>query len=267
MKGAAYEGVLPQDRSLPEPDGIWIRNSSSGSARAGAAVSAVMAAPENGHGLEENTAAPPRRLLTAMRLRAVGPGAKGVRDGEKAARLFQRLRADPEVWLGQQGSQIVRAFFVYRYYYYPVYYLGDSNLLWSEEAERMFLDRVASSPLGYGRTCGSSILLGDKWDLIENLMAQGVNPRSRLIHFSKNSSFHYFTVDEMGLRLMKLALDEMALDEMALYRFQRYLQQNGICKASMLPLYLFSLELLSEAYALKKGSLIEAHCFRARQML
>lgn len=58
-------------------------------------------------------------------------------------------------------------------------------------------------------------------------MAHGVNPRSRLIRFSKNSSFHYFTVDEMGLRLMKLALDEMAL-----YRFQRYLQQNDICKAS-----------------------------------
>jgi hypothetical protein len=138
-----------------------------------------------------------------------------------------------------------------------VYYLGDGNLLWSEEAERMFLDRVASSPLGYGRTCGSSILLGDKWDLIENLMAQGVNPRSRLIHFSKNSSFHYFTVDEMGLRLMKLALDEMAL-----YQFQRYLQQNGICKASMLPLYLFSLELLSEAYALKKGKQMRAELDR-----
>ena len=138
-----------------------------------------------------------------------------------------------------------------------VYYLGDSNLLWSEEAERMFLDRVASSPLGYGRTRGSSILLGDKWDLIENLMAHGVNPRSRLIRFSKNSSFHYFTVDEMGLRLMKLALDEMAL-----YRFQRYLQQNGICKASMLPLYLFSLELLSEAYALKKGKQMRAELDR-----
>ena len=147
--------------------------------------------------------------------------------------------------------------FVYRNYYYPVYYLGDSNLLWSEEAERMFLDRVASSPLGYGRTCRSSILLGDKWDLIENLMAHGVNPRSRLIRFSKNSSFHYFTVDEMGLRLMKLALDEMAL-----YRFQRYLQQNGICKASMLPLYLFSLELLSEAYALKKGKQMRAELDR-----
>lgn len=85
----------------------------------------------------------------------------------------------------------------------------------------------------------------------------GVNPRSRLIRFSKNSSFHYFTVDEMGLRLMKLALDEMAL-----YRFQRYLQQNGICKASMLPLYLFSLELLSEAYALKKGKQMRAELDR-----
>ena len=63
-----------------------------------------------------------------------------------------------------------QAFFVSRYYYYPVYYLGDSNLLWSEEAERIFLDRVDSSPLGYGRTYGSTILLGDKWDLIENLM-------------------------------------------------------------------------------------------------
>ena len=88
-------------------------------------------------------------------------------------------------------------------------------------------------------------------------MAHGVNPRSRLICFSKNSSFHYFTVDEMGLRLMKLALDEMAL-----YRFQRYLQQNGICKASMLPLYLFSLELLSEAYALKKGKQMRAELDR-----
>lgn len=88
-------------------------------------------------------------------------------------------------------------------------------------------------------------------------MAHGVNPRSRLIRFSKNSSFHYFTVDEMGLRLMKLAMDEMAL-----YRFQRYLQQNGICKASMLPLYLFSLELLSEAYALKKGKQMRAELDR-----
>ena len=55
---------------------------------------------------------------------------------------------------------------------------------------------------------------------------------------------------------------KLALDEMALYRFQRYLQQNGICKASMLPLYLFSLELLSETYALKKGKQMRAELDR-----
>lgn len=82
------------------------------------------------------------------------------------------------------------------------------------------------------------------------------NPRSRLIRFSKNSAF-LFTVVKMGLRLRGLALVEMAL-----YRFQRYLQQNGICKASMLPLYLFSLELLSEAYALKKGKQMRAELDR-----
>lgn len=56
-------------------------------------------------------------------------------------------------------------------------------------------------------------------------MPHGVNPRSRLIHFSKNSSFHYFTVDEMGLRLMKLALDEMAL-----YRFSGTCSKKAFAK-------------------------------------
>ena len=199
-------------------------------------------APENGHGNWKKTLRLHRGaacLLAAMRLGAIWqPGSQKESVMGKQLVYFSAYELTQKYGWDNKGARS-SGIFVYRYYYYPVYYLGDSNLLWSEEAERMFLDRVASSPLGYGRTCGSSILLGDKWDLIENLMAHGVNPRSRLIRFSKNSSFHYFTVDEMGLRLMKLALDEMAL-----YRFQRYLQQNGICKASMLPLYLFSLELL-----------------------
>lgn len=220
-------------------------------------------APENGHGSWKKTLRLHRGaacLLTAMRLGAIWqPGSpKESATGEQLV-YFSAYELTQKYGWDNKGARLSGIFVYryYRYYYYPVYYLGDSNLLWSEEAERMFLDRVASSPLGYGRTCGSSILLGDKWDLIENLMAQGVNPRSRLIHFSKNSSFHYFTVDEMGLRLMKLALDEMAL-----YRFQRYLQQNGICKASMLPLYLFSLELLSEAYVLKKRKQMRAELDR-----
>ena len=208
-------------------------------------------APENGHGNWKKTLRLHRGaayLLAAMKLGAIWqPGGQKESAAGEQLTYFSTYELTQTYGWDNKGARL-SGIFVNRYCYYPVYYLGDSNLLWSEEAERMFLDRVDSSPLGYGRTCGSLILLGDKWDLIENLMAHGGNSRSRLIHFSKNSSFHYFTVDEMGLRLMELALDEMAL-----YRFQRYLQQNGICKASMLPLYLFSLELLSEAYALKKG--------------
>ena len=158
-------------------------------------------APENGHGNWKKTLRLHRGaacLLAAMRLCVIWqPGSqKEFAMGQQLV-YFSAYELTKKYGWDNKGARS-SGIFVNRYYYYPVYYLGDSNLLWSEEAERMFLDRVASSPLGYGRTCGSSILLGDKWDLIENLMAQGVNPRSRLIHFSKNSSFHYFTVDEMG---------------------------------------------------------------------
>ena len=71
----------------------------------------------------------------------------------------------------------------------------------------MFLDHIAASPLGRGRTLGSSLLLGESWDLVESLIIHAVNPRSRLMNFTKDSSFHYFTLDDMGLRLMKLLLD------------------------------------------------------------
>ena len=102
---------------------------------------------------------------------------------------------------------------VTRYTYYPLYYLGDSNMRWSEEAERMFLDHIAASPLGRGRTLGSSLPLGESWDLVESLIIHAVNPRSRLMN----------------------------------------LLQNGVCEPSILPGYLFSLESLFEHYDSGKG--------------
>ena len=51
----------------------------------------------------------------------------------------------------------------------------------------MFPGHAASSLSGYGRARGSSILPGNNWDLIENLMARAVNPCGRPIHFSKDS--------------------------------------------------------------------------------
>lgn len=98
--------------------------------------------------------------------------------------------------------------------------------------------------------------------------AHGVNPRSRLIRFSKNSSFHYFTVDEMGLRLMKLALDEMAL-----YRFPAVLAAKRHLQSIYAPAVSVQSGAAFGGVCLEKGgskcgqSWIEAHCFRARQML
>ena len=100
----------------------------------------------------------------------------------------------------------------------------------------MFLDHVESSPLGRGRTLGSSLLLGESWELVESLIAHAVNPRSRLIHFTKDSSFHYFT-----------------LDDTYLFTFQQHLLQSGVCQPSMLPGYLSSLESLSEYDGSGKG--------------
>ena len=223
MKG--YYRRIVRSLSLTESGSNQLQRVSPGRAQH---VRSHALAPENGHGSWKKTLRLHRGaacLLAAMRLGAIWqPGSpKESATGEQLVYFSTYELAKKYGWDNKEAR--LSGLFVSRYCYYPVYYLGDSNLLWAEKAEWMFLDRVASSPLGYDRTCGSSILLGDKWTLIENLMAHGVNSRSRLIHFSKNSSFHYFTMDEMGLRLMKLALDEMSL-----YRFQRYLQQNGICK-------------------------------------
>ena len=94
-------GVSTQNRSLPEPDGIRSETAPAGQSRTGAARPQSCAGSRGRTWqLEENTAAPPRRGLPADSNAAQGYLAvrepKGVRDG-KAARLFQRLRADPEV--------------------------------------------------------------------------------------------------------------------------------------------------------------------------
>ena len=214
-------------------------------------VSAHALAPENGHGNWKKTLRLHRGaacLLAAMKLDAVWQPGK-----QKAAALGDRLtyytayELTSKYGWDNKGARL-SGILIGRYKYYPLYYLGDSNLLWSQEAEQTFLDRVELSPIGNGRLCAGSIFLGEKWDLLEKLMAHAVNPRSRLIHFGRDSSFYYFAMDEIGMRLINLTLDEMAL-----FRFQQRLQQNGICKVSQFPLYLASMEELSEAYVLRTG--------------
>ena len=208
-------------------------------------------APENGHGNWKKTLRLHRGaacLLAAMKLKAVWqPGRQ--KDAALGCHLtyYSAYELAGEYGWDNKGARL-SGVLVDKHHYYPLYYLGDSNMRWSEEAEQMFLEHVEFSPLGHGRTLGSSLLLGENWDLMESLIIHAVNPRSRLVHFTKTSSFHYFTLDDMGFRLMKLLLDDTYL-----FVFQQHLLQNGVCQPSMLPGYLFSLELLSEYYDTGKG--------------
>ena len=220
-------------------------------------IRAHLLAPENGHGNWKKTLRLHRGaacLLAAMKLNAVWqPGRQ--KDAALGSQLtyYSAYELATKYGWDNKGARL-SGILVSRYTYSPLYYLGDSTMRWSEEAERMFLDHVEYSPLGRGRTLGSSLLLGESWDLVESLITHAVNPHSRLIHFTKYSSFRYFTMDDMGLRLLKLYLDNTYL-----VAFQQYLLQNGVCQPSMLPGYLSSLESLSEHYDPGKGKR-EARC-------
>ena len=214
-------------------------------------IRAHLLAPENGHGNWKKTLRLHRGaacLLAAIKLEAIWQPGR-LKDAALGNQLtyYSAYELAREYGWDNKGARL-SGVLVDKYYYYPLYYLGDNNLRWSEEAERMFLDHVESSPLGRGRTLGSSLLLGESWDLVESLIIHAVNPRSRLIHFTKYSSFRYFSMDDMGLRLLKLYLDDTYL-----VAFQQYLLQSGVCQPSILPGYLSSLESLSEHYGSGKG--------------
>ena len=251
MKG--YRRRIVRSLSLTEAGLGQLQRVSPGQAQR---VRAHVLAPENGHGNWKKTLRLHRGaacLLAAIKLKAVWqPGRQKDAALEKQLTYYSAYELAREYGWDNKGARL-SGVLVSRSAYSPLYYLGDSNMRWSDEAERMFLDHVESSPLGCGRTLGSSLLLGESWDLLESLITHAVNPRSRLIHFTKYSSFRYFTMDDMGLHLLKLYLDDTYL-----LAFQQYLLQNGVCEPSMLPGYLSSLESLSEYYDSGKGNR-EAH--------
>lgn len=246
MKG--YRRRIVRSLSLTETGLSQLQRVSPGQAQR---VRAHVLAPENGHGNWKKTLRLHRGatcLLAAMKLNAVWqPGQQKEAALGKQLTYYSAYELATKYGWDNKGARL-SGILVSRYTYSPLYYLCDSNMRWSEEAERMFLDHVESSPLGRGRTLGSSLLLGESWDLVESLIIHAVNPRSRLIHFTKYSSFRYFTMDDMGLRLMKLLLDHTYL-----FAFQQHLLQNGVCEPSILPGYLSSLESLSEFYNSGKG--------------
>ena len=252
MKG--YRRRIVRSLSLTEAGLGQLQRVSPGRAQR---VRAHALAPESGHGSWKKTLRLHRGaacLLAAIKLEAVWQPGR-LKDAALGNQLtyYSAYELAREYGWDNKGARL-SGVLVDKYYYYPLYYLGDNNLRWSEEAERMFLDHIAASPLGRSRIPGSSLLLGESWDLVESLITHAVNPRSRLIHFTKYSSFRYFTMDDMGLRLLKLYLDDTYL-----FAFQQYLLQNGVCEPSILPGYLSSLESLSEHYDSGKGKR-EARC-------
>lgn len=115
----------------------------------------------------------------------------------------------------------------------------------SEENELMFRRQLEGTSLGECFIYGASLLLGESWDLAENLVQHGINPRSRLIHTSREHIFHYSVFDSYGLRLMRLAMDSMLRSS-----FRHYLYKNGAAD-SMYDEYLCSLDCLSLFYVPK----------------
>jgi hypothetical protein len=128
--------------------------------------------------------------------------------------------------------------------YFPVYYLGKHNLLWSEESEAMFRSQLEASPIGGSFVYGGDFLIGEGWDLVENLVVHAVNPRTRLIRFSNRECFYYAAFDDNGLAQLRLLLDS---DRQAALRSLLYREQ--ICEDYGCSDYLFSLERVAEFYS------------------
>jgi hypothetical protein len=180
-------------------------------------------------------------LLLAMKMGAAwNPGKK------KATALHQRLVYYSAYELNSlsgkdnKGARLSGVFFT-NWTYHPVYYLGSSNMLWSEESEAMFRSQLEASPIGEGFTRGGDILVGEDWALVENLLRHAVNPRSRLIHFSPRQRFYYTIFDDNGLAQLRLLLDDR-------YRamLQGLLYREQLCHDTGRLDYLFSLERVAE---------------------
>ena len=110
-------------------------------------VRAHVLAPENGHGNWKKTLRLHRGaacLLAAIKLEAVWqPGRQ--KDAALGSQLtyYSAYELAREYGWDNKGARL-SGVLVDKYYYYPLYYLGDNNLHWSEEAERIFLDHVAA---------------------------------------------------------------------------------------------------------------------------
>lgn len=201
-------------------------------------------APRNGQGDWSRTLRLHRGaacLLAAMKLGAVWKPGKA-RDAAHGKQLVYYSTYQLNRSFGKDNkSARASGILMTKYYYYPVYYLGNRNMRWNKETEQLFRDQFEQSQLGYGFSYGGNILLGENWELAERIARYAVNPRSRLIHFTAKDSFYYTALDDHGMVLLRAILDDQ-------YRFclQQWLKERCDCPVAMRLDYLFQLESVTD---------------------
>lgn len=127
---------------------------------------------------------------------------------------------------------------------YALYFLGDHNLRWDEASEEHFREQVLHSPIGWGKDFEGNILLGNGWNLAENLVVHGKAREPRMVPITQDRPcFYYMTNDENGLRLLRGILDPQTP-----YRFYRYFTQRGVNSLHPITDPLFCLTEIAEFY-------------------
>lgn len=241
-KFQGYQRRIVRSLSLTEKGLSKLRHLNPGSVRQ---VERHLLAPANGQGDWKKTL---RLHRNAACLIAAGKLGAAWRTGkQKEALLGETLVYYSAYELRKlfgkddKGTRLSGVFFS-SWGYYPVYYLGDHNMQFSEESELMFRRQLEGTPLGHRFCYDGSLLLGKSWNLIENLVQHALNPRSRLIHISKDHQFYYSTLDPYGLKIMWMVMDMMLRS-----RFMHYLYKNSAADFPY-PAFLFDLEYLSNFY-------------------
>lgn len=242
-----YRRRIVRSLSLTEKGLSKLRHLNPGSSRQ---VERHLLAPANGQGdwkktlrLHRNAAC----LIAAEKLGAAWRPGK-----QKEALLNDELVYYSAYELRKQfgkddkGARLSGIFFQ-GWSYFPIYYLGENNMQFSEESELMFRRQLECTWLGDRFVYGGSLLLGDSWKLLENLVQHAINPRSRLIHLSEQHHFFYSVFDRRGLLLMQMAMDMMLRG-----RFQHYLYRNHVTDYGGIE-YLGFLDALTQFYVPKSG--------------
>ena len=123
-----------------------------------------------------------------------------------------------------------------------LYYLGEHNMRWVEESEKMFQNQVTFSPPGKDRKIVGNIYIGEDWALAKSILESACKPYSRMIRLQRGITHNYVTTDGNGLRLLRTIVypgDQLKLE--------RRIFEYGIREQSRLTLQ-FDLEELMEYY-------------------